>query len=227
MLQAYDLIRCGRDVMKQLDRVRKRPGMYIGDTTDGSGLHRMVYELVDNAIDEALAGHCDRVEVVLNAEGSVSVRDNGRGIPTDIHPSEGVSAAEVIMTRLHVFGKFEQLPRKMTDELHRVGVSVVNALSEVLELRIWRHGKQHFMRFRMGDPEAPLVIVGNADMLDGKPPRGTEITFLPDNKIFAKTEFVFATIEHRLHELASLNSDVIIALADNRGIERKQVVFHI
>jgi DNA gyrase subunit B len=215
------------DVMKQLDWVRKRPGMYIGDTADGSGLHRMVYELVANAIDEALAGHCDRVEVVLIAEGAVTVRDNGRGIPTDIHPSEGVSAAEIIMTRLHVFGKFEQPLREMTDELHRVGVAVVNALSEVLDLRIWRDGKEHFMRFRMGDPEAPLAIVGNADMLDGKPRRGSEITFLPSNKIFAKTEFDFATIEHRLRELASLNSGVTMVLADNRGIERKEVVFHI
>jgi DNA gyrase subunit B len=213
--------------MKELDGVRKRPGMYIGDTADGSGLHRMVYELVAHAIDEALAGYCDRVEVVLVAEGSVTVRDNGRGIPTDIYPSEGVSVAEVIMTRLHIFGKFEQYPREMTDKLHRVGVSVVNALSEVLDLRIWRDGKEHFMRFRMGDPEAPLAIVGNADRLDGKPRRGTEVTFLPSNKIFTKTEFDFATIEHRLRELASLNSGVTMVLADDRGIERKEVVFHI
>jgi DNA gyrase subunit B len=211
--------------MKQLDWVRQRPGMYIGDTADGSGLHRMVYELVDNAIDEALAGHCDRVEVVLNAAGTVTVRDNGRGIPADIHPREGVSAAEVIMTRLHVFGKFEQPPRAVTDELSRVCVAVVNALSEALELRIWRNGKERFMGFRIGDPEAPLAIVGNADMLDGKPRRGTEITFLPDNKIFTKTEFDFAAIKHRLRGLASLHPGVTMVLADNRGIERKEVVF--
>jgi DNA gyrase subunit B len=213
--------------MKQLDLVRKRPGMYIGDTADGSGLHRMVYELVDNAINEALAGHCDRVGVTLNAEGSVTMRDNGRGIPTDIHPSEGVSAAEVIATRLRVFGKFEQTAHELSDELHGVRVSVVNALSEVLDLRIWRNGKEHFMRFHIGDPEAPLAILGKASMVDGEPRRGTEITFLPSTKIFTKTEFDFATLEHRLRELAFLNSGVTMVLADDRGIERKEVMFRI
>jgi DNA gyrase subunit B len=199
--------------------------MYIGDTTDGSGLHRMVYEVVDNAINEALAGHCNRIEVTLNAEGSVTVRDNGRGIPTDIHPSEGVSVAEVITTRVLAFGILEQNIRAMSGRLHGVGVSVVNALSEVFDLRIWRHGKEHFILFRMGNPEAPLAIVGNADSLDGELRRGTEITFLPSTKIFTKTEFDFATIERRLHELAFLNSGVTIVLAYNRGAGNNEVVF--
>jgi DNA gyrase subunit B len=201
--------------------------MYIGDTTDGSGLHHMVYEVVDNAINEALAGHCDRVEVTLNAEGSVTVRDNGRGIPTDIHPSEGVSAAEVIMTKLHAFARLEQNAHEMSGRSHGIGVSVVNALSEALDLRIWRHGKEHFMRFRRGDSEAPLAIVGNAGMLDGKLRRGTEITFLPSTKTFTKTEFDFATLEHRLRELAFLSSCVTMALADNRGAGKKEIVFRI
>jgi DNA gyrase subunit B len=213
--------------LNELDLVRKWPGMDIGDTADGWGLRRMVYEVVDNAIKEALAEHCDRVDVTLNAEGSVTVRDNGRGIPTDLHPSEGVSAAEVIATRLHVFGKFEQNPRGMSGGLHGVGLSVVNALSEALDLRIWRHGKQHFMRFRMGDPEAPLAIVGKAGMLDGEPRRGTEITFLPSAKFFTNTEFDFATLEHRLRELAFLKSGVTMVLADSRGIEPKEIVFHL
>jgi DNA gyrase subunit B len=213
--------------LNELDLVRKRPGMYIGDTADGSGLHRMVYEVVDNAIKEALAEHCDRVEVTLNAEGSVTVRDNGRGVPTDLHPSEGVSVAEVIATRLGAFGKFEQNVREMSGGLHGVGLSVVNAVSEALDLRIWRDGREHFMRFRMGDPEAPLAIVGKAGMADGKPRRGTEITFLPSTKTFTKTEFDFATIEHRLRELAFLDSGVTMVLADNRGIEKKEVVFHL
>jgi DNA gyrase subunit B len=213
--------------LNELDLVRKRPGMYIGDTADGSGLHRMVYEVVDNAIKEALAGHCDRVEVTLNADGSVTVRDNGRGIPTDIHPSEGVSVAEIVATRLGGFGKFEQNSREMSGGLQGVGVSVVNALSEVLDLRIWRDGKEHFMRFRRSNPEAPLAIVGKADMLDGKPRRGTEITFFPSTGTFTTTEFDFATLEHRLRELAFLHSGVTMVLTDNCGLERKQVVFEI